>query len=815
MFIIGYLCCAGMVFSQNQKQLIMQGVTVDSLQQRPLEFAAISLFPAGSKKPATGAITDAAGKFIINDAGEGVFNIQVECIGYKPFTLNNIVITTADKIKDLGIIKMVPVNKTLDAIVVTSQNKVIDNRIDRLIFNAEKDIGSQTGTASDVLKKVPQVSVDADGNVQLAGSSGIRFLVNGKPSTAFGSSVADVLQSIPASQIKSIEVITNPGAKYDAQGLGGIINIILKANKAKGYNGNLSLSPGTRQENGSFNFNVRNNNFGINAFISGNKRLKVTVPFYSERNTVNGNGIDYLRQDGSSRFEREGVQTGLGFDWTVKKFNSITGSVSYNHFGNEGTGSTLQEFDLNKGSGIPPVFTQINNMNTSGFNNTDLSLNYKRTFAKEDRELEAEINTSLQNGHTQTFNEQLLLPQQFASFGTRSNNPARAKETEVSLDYTEPFRKDITAGMGGKISFDNINSSSFATSLEQATFQYIPDNSLLSLLTYHQKVYAAYAELSFPLIAGISAKAGSRYERTEIDAYFSNAQQQQKIPGYNTFVPSVYLFKKINEQQSVKLSYSKRIERPEDNDLNPFINTSDPKNLSTGNPGLLPEIGHRIELSFTRNLGKTGSAMLNLFYRINEHDIQPYVVYYPFYNVGDSVYENVSVSTRQNIGSEKNMGANFFGDLHINSKLGLRGNLFIFRRHTINIIDKGFNTNSFNYRFNLNATYQVASTLVVEMFGNFNSARHEAQGIYPSFTSYTIAFRKQFRNKNGSVALTATNLFNHYVNQRTKLFGPYYDAQSLRQIPYRSIGVNFSWKFGKLEFKKDKLNEMNMQGGEN
>ena len=141
-------------------------------------------------------------------------------------------------------------------------------------------ITSQSGVATDILKKVPQVSVDIDGNVELAGSSSIRFLIDGKPSSAFGNNITDVLQSIPASQIKSIEVVTNPGAKYDAQGLGGIINIILKKNTAKGVNGNISLTAGTRQQNGSFNFNARNKNFGINAYVSGNARLNSKTPRY-------------------------------------------------------------------------------------------------------------------------------------------------------------------------------------------------------------------------------------------------------------------------------------------------------------------------------------------------------------------------------------------------------------------------------------------------------------------------------------------------------------------------------------------------------
>ena len=139
----------------------------------------------------------------------------------------------------------------------------------------------------------------------------------------------------------------------------------------------------------------------------------------------------------------------------------------------------------------------------------------------------------------------------------------------------------------------------------------------------------------------------------------------------------------------------------------------------------------------------------------------------------------------------------------IGAHIFFESNIFLFYRHTINAINKGYNSNSFNYRFNMNATYQFSSTLVAEFFGNFNSARHQAQGKYPSFTSYSMAIRKQFWNKKGSIALTAINPFNKYVTQETNLFGPNFNVVSIRKIPFRSIGINFTWKFGKLTFKKE------------
>ena len=287
------------------------GKVVDSASKAPLEYATVTLFFKGQNKPVNGGTTDKNGAYTITDVKDSVFIIVFEFIGYNTYTLNNVAINSKSNPVNLKTILLGRKTGVLQGVTVVAQGKLIENKIDKMVFNAERDVTSQSGVATDVLKKVPQVSVDADGNVELAGSGGIRFLINGKPSSAFGSSITDVLQSIPASQIKSIEVITNPGAKYDAAGMGGIINIILKSNTAKGYNGNISLTAGTLQENGSMNFNVRKGTFGMNAFLSGNTRLKSSIPFVSNRYTIDSNNLQTdLHQDGNGEFSRNGYQTG-------------------------------------------------------------------------------------------------------------------------------------------------------------------------------------------------------------------------------------------------------------------------------------------------------------------------------------------------------------------------------------------------------------------------------------------------------------------------------------------------------------------------
>ncbi len=794
----------------------ISGTIIDSLSGRPVEYATITLFHQGTKRIVSGAVTDQQGRFTISELKNGSYRILVESIGYQSHSVNNLKIDDQSSEVELKEITLSVKNETLQNVIINTPNRLVENKIDKLVFNAEKDMTSLGGVATDVLKKVPMVSVDVDGNVELAGNSSIRFLINGKPSAVFGSSITDVLQSIPSSQIKSIEVITNPGAKYDAEGLGGIINIILKDSKVKGINGNISLTAGTRNENGSFNFNARKGDIGFHAFIGGNERLNANGPSSSDRLTIDTaakTNISLL-QDGNFRFKRHGLESGVGFDWTYKKKNDFTGSVRYGRFGNSGTGFTNQSqvtTDQITSNIISSIVSANYSGNSSYTDNIDASLNYKRSFSKEDEELEIGLNTSRDNNHGTANNYQVLLPQDSTFYGTSSTNPGKESETEITIDYSNPIKKDIVFGTGGKIVSSRITSDADISLFQPDKKEYFYNSSLSNDLDYKQKVYALYSEISFPVGKLFNTKIGGRYERTEINSFYSNAQQQAPKYGYNTFVPSIFFSKNLNDNETIKLSYSKRIERPDYRDLNPFVNTTDPKNISTGNPFLNPEIGHRFELSYNRNFQNAGSFMVSAFYRINDHDIQPFIIFYPSLQVGDSVYTNVAVSTRQNIGMEKNWGMNFFVDIHFTDKFSVRSNFFFFYRHTLNALDPGYNSYSFNYRLNMNASYQFGKNFAGELFGFFNSPRNQAQGKYPSFTYYSMALRKQFWNKKASLAFTVSNPFSEYLTQRTKLFGPNFTINGVRQIAFRSFGINFTWKFGKLEFKKD--NENNQDNG--
>ena len=783
------------------------GRILDSTTQSPVEYATITLYTAGNTKPLNGATTNTKGVFTLDGLTPGSYTLTIGFIGYqsRSATLTLEAKTPGLSLGDMLLSKR---SEALQAVTVTASKGLVENKIDKMVYNAEKDITSQGGVATDILKKVPMVSVDVDGNVQLQGNSNILFLINGKPSSIFGNNLADALQTIPASQIKNIEVITSPGARYDAEGTGGIINIILKENKLRGINGNISLTAGSRLENGSLNLNARQGNFGMNAFFSGNAQLRSTRINSSDRqseDTATGTK-DRLQQQGSSKFNRQGYESGLGFDWSIDHRNTLSGSIGYDNFGSTNDGYYLQQqTESADPSGAPLSDFSSRVLSGSRFqgHSLDYSLNYKRTFPQEDRELNISYDGSYGNNHS-AYHQAQSLPSGDSTFaGSNSNSNGHDHETNFRLDYVQPLGEKIKLETGGRVQIRQISSASTVNTLIPSSGSYAYDSGQSNALSYGRHVYAGYASLALPLFNWLDLKGGIRYERTETDADFSKAPGT-RIPGYNTFAPSLILSHSFENEQSIKIAYTKRIQRPNYRFLNPYINASDPKNIVTGNPYLQPEISNNVDITWSRSFEKGSALNIVLFYRGSQHDIQPFITYYPEYVIGDSVYTNTSVSVPMNVGSENNYGLNIYGAVPIGPKLNIRSNLSFFDRYITTGTLGGKNVTSFNYRLNMNAAYQLSNTFILEFFGNFNSPRNELQGKYPSFTSYNFAFRKQIWNKKGSIAFSATNPFASRVRQEISVTGENFRLNTLQQVPYRSFGINFTYKFGKLEFRKEK-----------
>ncbi|MCA6067874.1 TonB-dependent receptor [Chryseobacterium sp. RG1] len=693
--------------------------------------------------------------------------------------------------------------KTIEAVTIVGKKAVVENKIDKIVYNVANDLTSQNGAAIDVLRKVPQVTVDADGNVELQGNPNVRFLINGKPSSIFGNSLADALASIPASQIKSIEAVTSPGAKYDAQGTGGIINIVLNDSKVKGINGIINGSLGTRFETGSLNLNYRNNNFSMNAFFSGNTQLKSRTPFSQDRISRDSqtNSQTRLLQDGYTDFQRHGYRTGMGFDWSINKSNTFSGSISYNSFRNKSIGFINQEQYITDASGNEQsILGYRNSDNRSTVNSIDGSLSYRKTFQKDGQELTADYVVSYGTPESSYIQNQSLYGAAFPYNGTSANNPGTDNSHNLSVDYVHPLTDNITFEMGGKTVLQHITNTTDVSVLN-AFNQYEKDPLQSYNLKYDMGIYAAYFSSTFKFFNWLDLRAGARYEYTTLKIDFPGTN----IPSYGLFVPSLILSHKFDNNGTLKLAYTRRVERPEYSELNPFLNISDPHNITTGNPSLKPEIGDNMEFGYSKNLGNGGNISMTLVERINSQDLKQITTFYPVFTANGVDYTNVSVSSRDNIGKEYNSGAIVSASLpFLNNKLNLRGNLMVFHRYIVSHIYVGDLDMGMRYRLNLNVNYQFPNNFVLEAFGNYNSAAKNIQGKNPQSITYTLAGRKVFWNKKASIGFTMTNPFNKYIKQVTTVNTGDYDSYSVRQLPFRSFGISFSYKFGKTDIKKEK-----------
>lgn len=789
---------------------------VDSVSGHPVEFATVSVFSGVNPRPVNGALTNAKGVFTIEDLPEGKYRINISSIGYRAKSLDNITISARRSFLRLGEISLANNSVHLNEVTVTAQRDLVENRIDKLVYHADKDVTTQGGVATDVLQKVPGVSVDVDGSIELQGSQSVRVLINGKPSSIFGTNLQEALQSIPASQIKSVEVITIPGAKYDAAGGGGILNIVLKTNKASGVNGSVTVSGGTRLENGSFDLNMRKGTFGVNASFGGNVLLNNTTLNSLQRNVSDSvNGNTSLMQNGRGGFTRHGYESRLGLDWDITKKDNLTASIGFDNFGNNSNGYTYQQ-QIAYAKGAPgtvenDISTLRNATNNFRFSTTDLELDYKKTFKAKGQELDFSVVSSNGRNRAYYLQNQVFTSNDSLYSGAHNHNLGRNNETDVQLDYAQPLRKNLLLETGLKGVFNEITSNAAYYGLNTASGQFIFDSTQSNNFIYRQQVYAGYAALSFRLFKLLDIKTGGRYERTELNADFITGQQT-RLPGYNTFIPSVIIARTFKDKQTLKFGYTRRIERPEYRDLDPFVNASDPANISVGNPTLGPEKHQRLELSYASFFKKGGSFEITLFYHASNHDIQSYVLYYPSLTIGDSTYKNVAVTTRENVGLEETPGVSLYSSVPITPKINLRANFNLFDRYIRSSLVPGATSNSFNYRINGNATWQVTDDLVLEFFGNFRSPRRGLQGRFPSFTTYNFAFKKLLFHKKGSIGFTTTNPFSKYLNRETSVSGKNFTLVSDSKIPFRSFGLSFSYQFGKMKYNKEKQDNMDQLG---
>ncbi len=764
------------------------GTILDSLTRTPIDYATVSLGRAGSTKTTNGALTDEKGSFKIENISAGVYRVTIAFLGYQTKVLDSVKTTPAKPDLNLGRIMLAPNKTMLNEVVVTGTAPIIENKIDKLVYNAEQDVAIAGGNATDVLRKVPLLSVDFEGNVSLRGSQNVRVLINGKPSGSMANNMADALKAIPADQIKNVEVITSPSAKYDAEGTSGIINIITKKNNLAGVSGSVNGGVGTRQNSGNINLNAKTGRLALTANGGGFYSWPQTSSISFNRTNIAG--TQTISQAGQSKTDRLAVNGSIGADYDFNSFNSFSSNVRLNGFSNSADGSNLNQNSFN---GAMTNFTRLSD-NQMQMNGIDWSSDYLHKFKKKDQQISIAYqftNSNQNSDYTTDFSNTII-----DEYG---DNNADNTENTIQIDYTHPFKK-VTFETGLKGILRDIVSDNQTRNFNSSTSIFTPISSRTYIYDYNQHVYSAYATFAFTLAKKFGIRAGARYEDTEIKG---NARSVGAASPFNSsyfnLVPSFVVSRTFKNFSTVKLSYNQRLQRPSLFYLNPFLNSADIFNQSQGNPALKPELSHNVEFNYSMFV-KSSVLNASVYYRRTNDIIESFVI--PV-SVTDPATGNIASGSRttfRNVGSNNSVGFNFFGQINPVKPLTLRGNFNVFT-YDINA-NSGFTVTNTNTQLIYNAflmgSYVFPKGLTFETFLITNSPRQTSQGKNPSFNMWNLGLKKEIMKKKGSIGLTIIDPFNENKNFRQNITGADFVQSSNFSVPFRSFGTSFSYRFGKL-----------------
>ena len=795
----------------------ISGTLIDSVSRKPLDYASVGLYRSGGKSPLNGVITDPKGNFKLDGIHPGTYKIIITYIGYPNKTVDQIVTTDSKPDKNLGNIIVSPGAKTLKEVTVTGQKALIENHIDKLVYNVEKDLTAAGGNASDVLQKVPLVAVDINGNVSVRGDGNVRVLINGKPSGATAASLSDLLKAIPADQIKSIEVITNPSAKYDAEGTAGIINIVTKQTNMSGLSGSVSGGFGTRQNNGNANINYTKNRLTLSANFGGNFTWPQTSITQSSQDfhPIDSNAHTSQISNGTSRVKRYSVLGSFTAGYDFNKYNNITSTIRITDgtFNTNSNSSTQKVDFINPGNGYSYTSNTLGHNSFGGF---DWNVDYTHKFHKEGEE----ISLSTQWSHSSIVtNYSTMFSSIFADQG--DNIDGINNEYTVQLDYTLPINKVLKLEAGGKEIIRRINSTSDVFSPDNTgALVYDPINS--NLYNYNQNVSAGYGVLTVTLPKSYTVLAGARLENTDIHGDPVNASEVLSpfSQDYNTFIPSLTLQKALTSTQTLKLSYSKRITRPSLQYLNPFLNQSNILAQSVGNPTLGPETSQTIELNYNTFI-KSSVINFSVYYKHNDGLIQNVTTTIPVVEDAAGDITSGTLTRYYNIGVNNSFGASFFGSINPIKILTIRGSINAFTFDPTVYPEYNFfqteNTVRISYNAFLSGSVTLSNGFIAEVFAVENSPRYTIQGSQPAFSILGAGVRKQILNKKASIGINTIEPFSKYKDFNSSVNSPGLTQTSKFEFPFRSVGLTFSYSFGKVSFsnpqqQKKGLNDDQKQG---
>ena len=786
------------------------GYLLDSTDSKPVEFASVALINKTTGRPVDGTVADQVGKFTITKVAIGSYKLVASFLGYNSITIP-VEITGKNDDKDLGVISMGSNTQMLAEVTVEGQRALIEEKVDRTVYNAEKDQTNRGGDATDVLKKVPMLSVDLDGNPSLRGSSNIKVLINNKPSTILASNIADALKQIPADMIKTVEVITSPSARYDAEGSAGIINIVTKKNTLQGLTFSFDTSAGVRGSSLSMNGNFRNKTWGMT--LGGYGRSQYNVNGQSESiQTTSNNGI-LTRNVQTSDTRSNGLfgNYQLGFDWDINKFNSITASSRIGFRNGNSWGDGLRQVRNDK------LFSLRNTNSLDESANIDLNLDYTHTFAKPQKEFSILAMMS-NNNRTNDFFNDIMNPNSSMSQimnSIKNINGSVNKEATLQLDYQTPITKLQMIEFGAKIIGRQVNSdyASFLNPTGNNPSNYIKVNLAnlpSNVFDYNQNILGTYFSYTLSTKSKWSMKLGGRYEYTDIEASFLKKEGQNlTIPPYGVLVPSFNMSKTF-KSGTWRFSFNRRIQRPGIQNLNPNVNATNPLNISQGNPNLSPEYANNYEINYSKFVKQTYISTA-LFVRNNTGAINQIRTV-----VGDTVK-----TTSMNIGVENAYGMNININMNLSNKLMIGGGGdFSYMVLKNNVADPLMNASNegLQSNFRIFGNYNIGNGWGAQLFSFYRPNQILLQGTQGGFGIYSLSMKKDFKNKRGSVGIGAENFLTNGMTIRSETKTPLITQESTNVLRNMNFKINISYRFGKMSFsptkkKKSVSNDDQKDGG--
>ncbi|MFX0558031.1 TonB-dependent receptor domain-containing protein [Maribacter sp. CXY002] len=800
---------------QRPDPITITGKVLDQETGQPLEYATLILQSVRNPENVTGGITNANGDFAVETI-PGNYNIRIEYISYKTYALERQALRSAT---DLGTIKLALDVEQLEAVEVVGERTTVELRLDKKVYNVGSDLTVKGGSVTDVLDNVPSVSVDVEGNISLRGNESVRILINGKPSALSGLS-PEALQQLPADAIERVEVITNPSARYDAEGTAGILNIILKQSKTAGLNGSVNVFAGNPDSyGGNISLNLRRDKFNIFSNTSY-RYTKGPGNALFEQENFNEDGSTASFQDEYRDYQRqsEGFNTNIGFEYFIDSTSSITNSFVYrNSNGDDTTDIDFFNYDAAKN---PTIRRNRFTNELEDEENIQYSVNYIKRFNNDGHELKVDYQYSTGNELENSIINEVILGDNIQLDTEQTINDESQKNQLLQADYVLPFGKDNQSQLelGYRGTFNNFNTDFDFGILENGVLYSNPNFS--NELNYKEYVNALYTQLGSKF-GKWNLLGGLRMETSDIGIELVNTNDVTD-KDYTNWFPSIFVGYEFSEKEQVTLSYSRRLRRPWSRFINPFPSRSSNTNLFQGNPDLDPTFTDAYDFGYLKRWEKlsfTTSAYFNRSTGVFQFITQETGDFVTIENPSDPsnpVVVPVQARTPINLATDERYGMEFTTTYTPKRNWRLTWNVNVFQQKLrgdysyVNFQDEqitqNFDANNFTWFSRLSAKLPLPWEIDFQTNAFYRGPSEDAQSKNKGILSTNLAFSKDVIKDKATLSLNVSDLFNSRKRKsetRTDNVFTYSEFQ-WRQ---RQINLSFLYRFNEQKNQRRRNGE--------